>query len=301
MAFEPVPYAISGEQLSANMLRRQLYKLTRGRSGISLPDDLKVTPTPTPGAAVRIAPGGGTAANKFPGGDRQSYDVTANSATDVAVTATGASAATRQVIVRIYDHQFAGSKPTDGIYVKPVIVSVLPTDYPFIWLATITQPANTGTITAAMIKDRRTLVSPASPEMNLRVSPVATAHNLTSTTTVNFPNVAETILIPDWANYCVISAQVGGMQIFGGPIAAEFHLFFNNLIGQYTTIDEPGTASGYARLPSVLMKWESPVGNLAGTEADIRIRARKISGAGTLRADNYTQLVFNIQFTEAPV
>jgi len=301
MAFEPIPYAINGEELTANMLRRQLFKLTRGRSGIAQPDDLKVTQLPTPGAGVRIATGGGTARNRFPGGEDQSYDVTANSVTDFAISATGASAATRHVIVRIYDPQFAGSRPSDGIFVKPVVVSSLPSDYPYIHLATIAQPANTGTITNAMITDKRKLVSPMAPEMHLRVSPVATAQNLTSTTYVDFPNVVENIEVPDWATYCVISTTISGMQIVNGAIAAEFHLLFNGMIGQYTAIDEPGTSSGYARLPAIMMKWESPVKNLRDTVAGIRVRAKKISGAGYLRADNYTQISHSIQFTEAAV
>lgn len=223
MAFEPIPYAINGEQLSANMLRRQLYKQSYGRSGVTLPGDLKVTQLPTPGAGVRIAAGGGTAENKFPGGANQSYDVTAPSVTDLSVSATGGSASTREVIVRIYDPQFAGSKPSDGIYVKPILVSALPTDYPFIWLATIAQPANTGTITNAMLTDRRILTAPRSwQEVYTRptlVTDPAAGMLLTATAADGewFPNAGgeQYVPVPAWATHMQIEAD--WMAVLLGP------------------------------------------------------------------------------------
>lgn len=197
------------------MLRRQLYKQAYGQSGVSLPGDLKVTALPTPGSSVRIAAGGGTAENKFPGGEGQAYDVTATSVTNVSVPASGATSATREVIVRIYDPQFAGSKPADGIYVKPLVVSVLPTDYPFIHLATINQPANTGTITNAMIVDRRKLTNARSQtetftRPTLVTDPLA-GMLLTYTTTDGewFPNAGgeQYVPIPDWATHMQIEAD----------------------------------------------------------------------------------------------
>jgi len=306
MALDPVPWAIDGAETPAALARAATYAATRGVTGVTRSGDLKVTPLPTPGDAVRIMPGSAVVVNRYPGGAGQSYVVRNPTATTVDIPATGSSGgANRYLILRVDDPEFPGiaapADPLNGPYVRPVLVSSISNlAYPFIVLALIKQPANTATITAGMIEDRRSMVYQQS-ERALRVNPVAAAHNLVSTTWVNFPNVKETIAVPSWATYAVVSAQVGGLQQVTGPVAAEFSLHFNDVQGQLTAMDQPGTPTSYTRPPGLLMKWESPVSAVAGGTAELKIMAKKLSGSGYLRADNYTQIVYDVQFTEVPV
>lgn len=161
MAFDNVPWAINGATHTADTMRSAYYAQTGGTEGVTRVGDFKVTALPVPGAAVRIAPGGGTLRNRYPGGAGQSYSPRAGSATDLPVSATGSSGgATRYVIVRIDDPQYGG-QGAGGKYVYPTLVnSVTGLDYPFIVLARIDQPANTATITNAMITDLRKVARP---------------------------------------------------------------------------------------------------------------------------------------------
>lgn len=307
MALDNVPWFIGGgAEHSPAVARTLAYAATNGADGIITPTDLKVTALPTPGAAVRVAPGAAVMLNRYPGGTSQSYIGRNESSTDVSVTATGSSGGvTRYLIMRVDDPQFGGPAPAnvlDGPYVRFVWVSSITNlAYPFAPLAKLVQPANTATITNAMLTNIREVANPRSPELQTRVSAIATAHNLTANTFQNFPNVAESIRVPDWATYAVCTAFLSGMQQVDGAVSAEFYLQAKSIQGQLTAIDQPGVGSGYGRVPTVMMKWENPVGDIAGQNIELRIRARKLAGTGYVRADNYTQIMFQVQFTQGPV
>lgn len=307
MAFDSVPWFIGGGAEHSPAVARMLaYAATNGATGIISPGDLKVTALPTPGPAVRIAPGGAVMLNRYPGAPNQSYTVRNATETYFDVTATGSSGgATKYLILRVDDPEFDGQAPADrknGPYVRPVWVnSITNLAYPFVLLSKLVQPANTATITNAMLTDPREVANPRAPERTMRVNPVSTAKDLTSTSWVDFPGVTEEIPVPPWATYAVITAQMGGMQQVGGAVASEFSLNANNVVGQFTAVDNPAPSSGYARVPAVFLKWENPVSDLAGGTLSVKLRGRKLSGAGYLRADNYTQLVYDVQFTQGSV
>lgn len=166
MALDTVPWFIGGGAEHSPAVARMLaYAATNGQTGVLRADDMKVVPLPTPGNKVRILTGGAAIENKYPGGGQQSYTVRNATATDVDVPATtSAGAAVRYLIVRIDDPEFGGQVPADvakGPYTRPVLVSSVENlAYPFVELARINQPANTATITAAMITDTRRIANP---------------------------------------------------------------------------------------------------------------------------------------------
>ena len=310
MALDPVPWFIGGgAEHGPEVARLLAYAATSGSEGVIAPTDLRVTALPTPGGAVRVYPGGAAILSRYAGAPSQSYIARSPSATDVPVEATGSGGgATKYVILRVDDPQYGGqapANPASGPYVRyDVVNSITGLAYPFIALARINQPQNTAAISGPMITDIRKVSNPRSPERHMRVNPVATATNLTSTTMIDWPGVTENIPVPPWATYAVVTAQISGMQQVNGAATAEMQLQARDGVGgQFTAVDNPAPTSGYARVPSVFMKWENPVADLAasGGLLAIKLRARKLGGAGYLRADNYTQLVFDVQFTQEPV
>ncbi|MBP3044893.1 hypothetical protein KKR91_01115 [Arthrobacter jiangjiafuii] len=227
MALDSVPWFIGGGAEHSPAVARMLaYAATSGATGVISPSDLRVTALPTPGAAVRIMPGGAAILNRYPGAANQSYTARNASATDVAVPATGSSGgATRYLILRVDDPEFGGQAPTnvvDGPYVRAVLVSSITNlAYPFVPLAKITQPANTATITQAMIADIRDIANPREKQViiprPLQGSdvPAAGFDQLNGATSDGQPypfyaqganQSGNTLLIPEWATRMQIEA-----------------------------------------------------------------------------------------------
>ncbi|WP_278372227.1 hypothetical protein [Brevibacterium casei] len=165
MALQNIPWAIGGgAENDVEGARLALYAATKGGRGIMAPRDLRVSALPTPGGAVRIHAGAAVTPNDYPGGAGQSYAVREISSTDFPVPATGSSGgAVRFLIIRINDEQYAGAKPTTPATDPRNAyqwVSALPTTVPHVPLVKLDQPANTATITNAMLTDIRQMADP---------------------------------------------------------------------------------------------------------------------------------------------
>lgn len=307
MALDTVPWFIGGGAEHSPAVARMLaYSATNGATGVNAVGDLKVTALPTPGASVRIAPGGACMVNLYPGGGQQSYVVRNASATDVAVSATGSSGgATRYLILRIDDPEFGGAVPANvktGPYVRAVLVtSITNLAYPFVPLAKITQPANTATITQAMITDLREVANPRSYR-RLFLAPVTTAKDLTSATMVAWPGPTASVDIPSWATYANILGQVVAAAQNNGPTYGEVALRFNGVQGQSSAYDlnVASSAMNGARAYPLVMRWEGNISAAAGTTKVLDVLGRR-SGEGFLRADTATQLLLDVEFTEVAV
>lgn len=227
MALDPVPFLIGGGvEHSPEVVRQAMYDATGGAEGISSTSAYLVQAQATPNGSVRVAPGGATLLNRYPGGAGQSYTGVRNiSQTSVTVTPTGsAGGRTDAVILRVYDPQFEGQPPADPNdfqYTRLATVTApagitrieqLGLAYPAILLARITIPANTGTITSGMIKDLRELANPQRSEV-LRARPLITAdaETLTSGNPAGewFPNAGgeQRIVVPVWATRALIEAK----------------------------------------------------------------------------------------------
>lgn len=305
MALDTVPWFIGGGAEHSPAVARMLaYSATNGATGVNAVGDLKVTALPTPGASLRIAPGGACMENRYPGGGQQSYVVRNASATDVAVSATGSSGgSTRFLILRIDDPEFGGAVPANvktGPYVRPVLVnSITNLAYPFVPLARIVQPANTATITQAMIADLREVANPRSLR-RLFLFPVTAVRDLTSATMTAWPGPTASVDIPSWATYANILGQVVAAAQNTGPTQGDVALRFNGVQGQATAYDLNVASSGWdgARAYPLVMKWEGSVSSVAGTTKTLDVLGRRAGGGGFLRADTATQLMLDVEFTE---
>lgn len=217
-------WLMDGIVVPASVARAANFFATKGENGILLPTDLRCTALPTPGAAVRFAPGTASMVNTFAtAGGGQSYITNLEVSEDLAIPATGSgSGATRRVWQRINDPQYSGStyNATFGYG------SAWPTGFPYVKIATINQPASTATITQAMIVNERQMAVPRSTtEMRTLALSGATVETLSTTTAYpaggqTWPVATETawgdIYIPTWATRCKIIMTWSGIRVPAG-------------------------------------------------------------------------------------
>lgn len=317
MALDSVPWFIGGGAEHSPAIARQLaYAATNGATGINAPGDLRVTALPTPGSSVRIMPGGAVMLNLYPGGGQQSYTCRNPSATDIAVPATGSSGgATRYVILRVDDPEFGGQAPSNvknGPYVRAAVVSSITNlAYPFIPLARITQPANTATITQAMIRDLRELANPRTARVQRMARGVGNVDLRTQLPNFqDWPGFVPEIEVPSWATRVQASVNIFGVGVYDAGTLGDWELVIGwapgpVLISDLSTYDfnQFGTASNPMRAPAMGLILDRPVPEtMRGTTQTIRARAGRslASGNGYLRADHQTQTWFDIWFLEDP-
>lgn len=169
MPLQNVPWATGNGSLNpVEGARMSLYAATKEARGVLTVGAMRVAALPVPGSAVRIHHGGCVTPNDYLKAQEygaQAYVMREMSWTDFEIPATGSSGgATRYLIARIKDHQYAGNAPEDpknGPYNEYALVSSIDNlSYPHVPLAKITQPANTGTITNSMITDIREVAIP---------------------------------------------------------------------------------------------------------------------------------------------
>lgn len=315
MALDSVPWFIGGGAEHSPAVARMLaYAATSGATGVVSPGDLKVTALPTPGASVRVAPGGAVMLNRYPGAPNQSYTARNATATDVAVTATGSSGgATRFLILRVDDPEFGGAVPADrvnGPYVRLVWVnSITNLAYPFVALAKLVQPANTATITNAMLTDLREVANPRTGRVQRMTRGIPTTDLTTQLPNFqNWPHYVPDIDIPEWATHVQATLQVFGVGVINAATLGDWELVIGwapgpTLISDMSTFDlnQFGTAANPMRVPAMGLIIDKPIPvAMRGTKQTIRGRGGRTlaSGTGFLRSDHQTQIVFDVWFME---
>lgn len=304
-------WAIDGGNVNGQLARTVLFKSTSGRRGVTLPGDLKVTALPTPGNAVRIAKGGGTIPNDYAPSSGQSYGTLRDAVDQLTVPATGSSGgAVRYVIQKINDPQYPGvpavdPKDPDSYPYDPFVLvnSIDNLAYPNLPLARINQPANTATITNAMITDLRRVAKPQT-ERELYLGPAA-VQNLTSSTFVKWPSYEVSVPVPEWANWVKIIAHVNGAQQMAGKTYGEVRLNFGTTLQSGTTsydINSSVSVNDGARLSTIGVVLSAALpANYRGTNQALRVMANKLGGAldpGYLRADAATHIEYDVWFQE---
>lgn len=211
MTFTPV-WAVDGGRVDAAAARRQAWVATKGASGITSPLDLRVYALAVPGAAVNIRTGGGVVESTYAtAGACESYAFANNATYQLPVPGGLPSSTTYYVIARVDDWHFnQSSPPADPLtatYVRPDLVTsgaLASVTDPYIRLAKIVLPANTATVTSAMITDLRTVATPRSDRaMVIRpahAGDTGLALNESMPAGENFPDIGlSDIDVPSWA------------------------------------------------------------------------------------------------------
>lgn len=225
MTFSSVS-AVDGQSYPAELQRIANSALAPGSSGVFGSSDLLVRGLGA--AGVSVDPGGVIASSRYTDATtREAYVAVNDSASGDAIIAVPASGSggsrTDYVIWRAYDTQYAGETDPTGKGNGLVLVSSLPTSYPYAPLAKIVQPAsNSAGIQQSMVTDLRKI---ANPKWELSPHSVPTVSSETGLVLNSqdsggeyFPNGngPQSIDIPDWATYATIDCWWIGIYYASG-------------------------------------------------------------------------------------
>lgn len=302
-------YAVDGGRVPAAMARRATYAATSGANGIIAIDDFEVTPLPTPGAGVQVQRGGALARQRLTGASQfETYVIAQDSAHNLDVPATSSAARTEYVIARVLDHHFTGGEapanPADALYWEIARVASLDgITYPHVPLARLRLPAGTSAVTTGMIDDLREVAIPRRERTTHLTYAPETRHDLTGDSGyVDYPNgTTAQVDVPEWAGHAIIRADLLETLLVNANSDGDMVL----MLGwqpAYTgarRFDEVWGGNTARNDHTVVAEFKIPK-NYRGTTQPLRIRARKskTSGAGFLRADAYTQVVYDVEFIE---
>lgn len=330
MTFETAAWAINGPILGSSLARRAVYASGAKQSGIVQSGDLKVTQLGVPGVGVQIAPGVGLVLNGYQATPNEAYVVSnpgVHTMTSGEMPAANVSAKSYLVCIVIGDPDFSQAghpwMPSSGvpdgeestfIYVRPTIIEVAagattaPAGYPALVLARIDVPANTTTITDAMITDLRTLSQPRNTS-KLYISGNAWAALTRYVTTTAYADwgqaeFAPQIAIPSWATRADIVAQVDGIGIVDPSVNITGNVRF--LIGPLgsapTSYDLP--VGGGAMRYGLSVGGSLDVSALAGTTQTLKLQAQRVTPAQTassnqaFRLQSGSSVIFDVRFYE---
>ena len=326
MAMERVPYLVGGGfEHSAEVMRAMLAASTSGAEGIVNAGDFKVRPLAVPGTSVRVAPGNALIRNSYGGGGAQTYACRAGSETQVPIEATGsAGSRTDLIVARIDDPTYQGGafdpltfeaarfEVIQGVPASTKTVAELGLSYPAIALARVKLPASTGTVTAAMITDLRSVALP-------RVQRHLFTHNLSNeeTDAINppvgdemgeaWPNVFWNFTIPDWATRVRVRAILGGVRVEEkspnnyGNLFVRFGTVPTGFSTQYGRWDN-SMAGGVTRQTFMVADDRTVPSSFRGIDTRAYIRAtRKNDNLNVPLLDTFSSISLDLEFYETAV
>lgn len=309
--FDPVPWFVGGgAQHSPETARNAIHIASSGAEGVTSPTGLRVAALATPGTSIRVLPGSALILNRSAGGAEQTYTVRAGTETVVPVAAQGASGVRYDlVIARVEDPFMAGTPwadPTDpkvGPYVFPRIVSNVTAgttrvqDVPgyandsAITLARIAIPANTGTITQAMVTDLRSVARPKRTRDLYVTSPTSTSAVTTSSTVDWTPQANRNIVVPAWASQVKIIGTVAGARA-SAPTTGGVAALFGSMSLQGVLFEFEGAGRQALAFADTL----AIPASMRGTTQALKLRGNR--SAGTLSTDTYSTIIWDIEFLE---
>lgn len=255
MALDGVPWFIGGPDAEhgPEVARMLAYLAANGNQGVVAPDDLKVTPLDVPGAGVKVLAGGASILNAL--ASQEAYTVRNPTAdtSSVQIAATGSAGGRTDVVIARVDNPNVDSNaqepadPVHGPYDRFDVIPGVPAgttrlrDVPGqegtsgIELARIDLPANTGTVTSAMITDLRRLANPRTErQVQIGASP-ASGKQLTSTNFTAWPTADTfTVAVPDWATHMIARLEFVGAQT-AAQVSGQLRLILgaSTAFGQY--------------------------------------------------------------------
>ncbi|MFJ4412973.1 hypothetical protein [Streptomyces sp. NPDC088925] len=309
MALIQPPLMVTGGTHPARTLRMMIRDLARGSQGVTEGNDLRVSPLTTPGAGVRVGDGSGVVRGAAWGqGSYTQYNVGDAS---VPIAPTGASARNDLVVLRVEDPEYEGGRDPakDDIGYFHVVSGVSatatapPAGMTAIPLARIVLPANTATVTSAMITDLRKIANPRRDRKLYSYYP-STQTNLTYSDNKwhNWPYGATwQIPIPDWAVTAQVVVTIAGLRMSNGDVWARMQTVLGSDLGQDTWIDD--NQGNVARRQTVVL------GDTIRISAGQRGTTQKLSlqtymykdGSGDLSINSGTSVYADVEFTEGVI
>lgn len=319
MPWDSVPWFTEGGAVHSSEVARLLaYAAFGGAEGVVGSGDLRVRALSSPGAEVQVLPGACAITNRAAGAAYQAYAGRLPTADSARIAATGVSARSDLIVARVENPYSYGetwpdpTNPEAGPYIFTRVISnvpktttrvsqVRPSDSA-ITLARIDLPANTSSVTQAMITDLREMVSPR------RDRRIYTAHvPALSSLTYNdekwhvWPGDAQwDIDVPPWATRMKIVTTLAGLRYSGNDVYARIRHAFSTFRGEATVVDDDqGTG---ARRNTVVVADNLPVTTaLRGTTKTLILETlmHRIE-TGDLGVDSGSTIIADVEFVEAP-
>jgi hypothetical protein len=334
VTFYNAPWALDGATISSALARRAQYAAMSGGEGIVNAADLKVSQLAVAGQGLLISSGNAVITNRYQSDPNESYTVANPGTHTILATEMPTSQPTAKsylVLITIGDPEFSQVghpwmtsdvldpvEAADYVYVRPWLLEVAAgttsfedtgLDYPAIALARVDIPANTTTITNAMITDLRAMARPRSAEVLFDVSG-GSADYISSATGVfdsPFPsNASFNVKIPKWATSANIVGWISSLYLLGGE--ASYGELAASLVGYgqtFSTIfDETasGTSGDQTRYSYNIGGSIAIPSAIRGTAQTFRFVGRiNLAGLASLKADDRTSSFVRIRFEESPV
>lgn len=311
MALFPRPILTNGATHSAQQFRMLVRDLASGAEGVTEGDDLKVTQRSTPGGGVIVGDGSGVVqgrVNPFQG----HYAVCNIGEESVDIAATGATARSDMVILRVEDPEYEGNldPQVDQICYFDVIPNVssaataIPDGRTGIPLARVTVPANTATITNAMITDLRKVANPRRERSMITQSPTAMSAGIGGSTSYSYFSTAPgwNIAIPDWATKAIVRVDISPIRYALGNFWGQVSATFGSSLALQPTLLDDDQGTGPRRIPATIADTLTIPAAYRGTTQLLRVRGTVFSTgqAARIYVDAGTTLIADVQFEEAP-
>lgn len=332
MSFDNAAWAINGALLGSSLARRAEFAALGGAAGVVQKDDLKVSQLDVPGIGVQIAPGVALVSNKYQAIPNETY-VASNPSVHIipsdSMPASNPSAKSYILAVVVGDPDFSQVghpwMPSTGVpagqentfqYVRPTLIEVaagattLAGAYPALPLARIDVPANTTTITNAMIVDLRKLARPRQ-EQQIFVSPGGT---WTDASPVRIPSGSAygdfgsgqflpTVTVPSWATRAIIVASINGVKVDDTSVNVAGHVRtqLGGVVGPDTIYDY--SIGGGAIRDNLQTAGSYDVTSIAGQDVTIRVEGYQTAPASPTTSQRVSlrggsQQIFDVRFFE---
>ncbi|WP_274558040.1 hypothetical protein [Streptomyces spiramyceticus] len=309
MALIQPPMMVHGGTHPARAMRMMIQDLARGSSGVTEGNDLKVSPLTTPGAGVRV--GDGSAVVRGASWGQGSYTQYNVGDAVVPIVPTGASARSDLITLRVEDPEYEGTRnpATQDIGYFHVISGVSanatapPAGVTAIPLARLDIPGNTGTITAAMIKDLRTIANPRRSRQLFTAFPSASSTlGYSDNKWHTWPTAARWyVTVPPWATQVKLITMIAGLALRRADVFALMRNVIGGVTGQHIAIDDDqgnNTRRNTVVMADTLLL---PTG-LRGTVLPVYLDTYMYkSETGDLGVDGATTFVLDVEFTEGVV
>ncbi|PZT71498.1 hypothetical protein [Streptomyces sp. AC1-42T] len=314
MTLAQAPLLTNGATHSAQTFRMMIRDLARGSEGVTEGNDLKVTPLTVPAGGVLVGDGSGIVRGRAAAwqGHYTAYNI---GTAPVNIAPTGATARTDMVLLRVLDPEYEGNRDpaSDPVVFFDVASGVSstatapPAGYSAIPLARINMPANTGTITAAMITDLRRICNPRKDRTLYSAFPGA-ASDLTYSDNKwhNWPAAAGwNISVPSWAVSAKVMVTIAGLRMTKADVYAKMQTVLGTgsaaVLGEDTFIDDD-QGTGTRRNTVVLGDNLGVPTAMRGTTQRLALQTYMYkSPTGDLRVDAGTSIFADVEFTEGIV
>lgn len=328
MTFNFAPWAIDGARTRASLARLAAYAGGGDRSGIIQPTDLKVTALSVPGQGLRVSSGGATVLNRYLSNPDESY-VVSNPSTHTVLSADMPPAAAGTsyylVCVVVGDPEFnqtghpympAGildpADAPDFEYVRVVVIPCSSTtttfeqlnkSYPAYALARLEVPANTTTITNAMITDLRKMNRSRESSEVVYAQPVpsGSADNFDTETYKMIWGWRPAVAIPEWATHMTVRADITGLMHIDPYVAGNMRVVVGEVYAGPETIHEFTDGSGIEQRVAISAYWTGEITAFAGQGIYVAPEIRRFVGPGLLQAGFDATTMLDIRFYERPL